>query len=222
MIKSNYGWRRCFKFIFKSMLVAWILVGILIGIEIVYFYQILSDDTPLEKADMIVVFVGSAGRIEAGHKLAIAGYAPYLVISPAIRTKVKAYSEKYGLSPTVKYAIEDKARSTFENALYTKKIILEHKFNSVILVTSSCHLPRSHILLKMLLAGDKIKIQPFGIEKNQRDLISPKGKIIYNEMLKVWGSIAELLSYKVRGRVSQQNKEDWRVIKRLKSTFLFR
>ncbi len=158
MNKSNCGWRRRFKFIFKSMLVAGILFGILIGIEIVYFYQILSDDTPLKKADMIVVFVGSAGRIEAGHQLAIAGYAPYLVISPAIRAKVKTYSEKFGVSSTFKYIIEDKARSTFENALYTKKIILEHNFNSVILVTSSCHLPRSYILLKLLLAGDKIKI----------------------------------------------------------------
>jgi len=202
-----------------------IIVGILIGIEIVCFYQILSDDTPLEKADLIVVFVGGAGRIEAGHQLAKAGYAPYLVISPATDAKLKSYGEKYRLAPTVKYIVEDKARSTFENALYTKRIISEHNFQSVILVTSSYHLPRSYCLLKLLLAGDKIKIMPFGIQRNQINLqylISSKGKRIYNEMVKVWGSIAEFLSYKIRERVSQPNQKDRQFIKRMKSLFLFR
>jgi len=118
-----------------------LLFGIVIGIEMLYFNQILSKSDSPGKADIIVVFDGGSGRIKAGYDLAISGYAPYLVISSATAKKLDDYADTHKLPSNVKHIIEDKARTTFENALQTSRIITKHNFSSVILVTSSYHLP---------------------------------------------------------------------------------
>jgi uncharacterized SAM-binding protein YcdF (DUF218 family) len=50
---------------------------------------------------------------------------------------------------------EDQATTTFENALYTSRIIKAHRYQSVILVTSDYHMPRSLALLQLFLAGER-------------------------------------------------------------------
>ena len=75
-------------------------------------------------ADVIVVFAGSDDRVEAGFNLAKAGYAPYLIISPANMKEIETYKNKFANSSKISWLIEDKAQSTFENALFTKNIIL--------------------------------------------------------------------------------------------------
>lgn len=174
-----------FKPIFKVMMYGCL---ILVGAECFYFYGILSRNMSPEKADVIVVFDGSSDRIKAGCELAVSGYAPYIVISPATGQNLDNYKKKYSQRSDVKYLIEDKARTTAENAVYSGKIITEHNFRSVILVTSFYHLPRSCFLLKAVLAGSEVKVDIVGVAEkpmNQLDLQSWRGiKIMYNEIVK--------------------------------------
>lgn len=201
------------------------LVSIIILAEAIWFYRILTEEHTPEKAEVVVVFNGSTKRVEAGYKLANSGYAPFLVISPARKEKLKIYNRKYALPPVVKHIIEDKARTTFENALYIRRIIEEHHFDSVILVTSFYHLPRSYLLLRAVLIGSNVKVQTLGVSIGELDgenwLNSAKGrKMIYNEMVKSWASIVELLSYKVNGGLSKKNSKHSSVIKYMASFFL--
>jgi uncharacterized SAM-binding protein YcdF (DUF218 family) len=157
----------------------------------------MSKKAPLRGADLIVVFAGSSERIEPAYRLANSGYAPYLVISPASENLLKSYNNTYELSPKVKQITEDKARTTFENALYTNKIIESHGFDSVILVTSSYHLPRSYFLLRILLLTSKVDVQPYGVPGPQRNGTnwlhsSVERRKVFSEMVDFWGSLFEL------------------------------
>jgi len=193
--------------------------------EAVYFYHIISKSNTIEKADLIVVFAGEPERIKAGYNLALLGYAPCLVISPADIKKLKEYDKENGFPKTVKRLIEEKARTTLENAVYAKQIISEGRFDSVILVTSIYHMPRSNFLLRMVLAGSDVRVQTHGVDSGFSSGEAANHRIAkrlyYNEMAKFWVSNVELLSYKVWGRLPEQDFRDSRVIKWLKSVVLF-
>ena len=201
-----------------------ILITTLLG-EVTYFYYVLTKNSFLQKADAIVVFAGGYERVKPAYGLANSGYAQYLIISPASENTLKAYNKKYDLSQNIKQLIEVKARTTFENALYTSKIIEEHNFDSVILITSSYHLPRSYFLLKALLTGEQVRVQPFGVQndleiRSDRQLSSIINRTTYNEMAKFWGSILEFIGYKVRGNVPEKNPNNTKFIRAIRSLFL--
>ena len=202
-----------------------LLSGIIIIVESLYFHHILSKSNTTERADLIVVFAGDPKRIEAGYDLTRRGYAPYLIISPADGKKLKTYGKKYGLPKSVTYIVEDKARTTFENAVHTRQIIFEKEFDSVILVTSFYHMPRSFFLLRTLLVGSNVRIQAYGIaigNLNKANWLSAASgrRRIYNEMVKLWASNLELLSFKIRGRLPKQNPRRFHLIKFLKPLLL--
>ena len=178
-----------------------VLTSAIIG-EVAYFYHILTKDVSVKRADGIIVFAGAYERIKPAYSLANSGYARYLVISPASENLLKVYDKKYELSSGIKQIIEDKARTTFENALHTSKIIESLGFDSVILVTSSYHLPRSYFLLRILLLTSKVDVQPYGVAGAQRNGTnwldsSVERRKVFNEMVDFWGSLYELLKEKV-------------------------
>jgi uncharacterized SAM-binding protein YcdF (DUF218 family) len=175
---------------------------ILIAGEIAYFYYILSQDVELEKADVIVVFSGSQDRIKAGFELADAGYAPIIIVSTATESQMENYRSKYSDSKDVSWIIEDQARNTTENALYTKDIMLKNHFESMILVTSKYHIPRSLLLMKMVSMGSKIRIQPHWESIGSKTMgensrIGLTDSLFHDELFDFWGSLLEFLNYKI-------------------------
>ena len=183
-----------------------VLISAILG-EVAYFYHILTKDDSLQRADAIIVFAGSSERIESAYRLANSGYARYLVISPASENLLKVYDKKYELSSGIKQIIEDKARTTFENALHTSKIIESLGFDSVILVTSSYHLPRSYFLLRILLFTSKVDVQPYGVagvQSNGENLLdsSVERRKVFSEMIDFWGSMYQLLADKLFGSIN--------------------
>ena len=54
------------------------------------------------------------------------GLAEFLIISPAREKQLEKYEHENGKVFKTRYFIENKARSTFENAIYTRKIIDKH------------------------------------------------------------------------------------------------
>jgi len=186
------------------------VVFILILGEIIYFHYILSQEDELKRADVIIVFAGSPERIETGFGLADAGYAPFLIVSPASENQMQIYRSKYADSTTFSWIVENQARTTVENAILTKNIILKNHFKSVILVTSYYHLPRSFFLMKVAFLGSKIRIQPYGNSigskiVGEHSRIRIIDRLIYNELLDFWGSLFELLNYKIKGELPLKN-----------------
>jgi uncharacterized SAM-binding protein YcdF (DUF218 family) len=201
---------------------------ILVIIEGIYFYSILTKEFSFEKADLIAVFNGDNERTKEGFKLAESGYAPYLTISPAFEEKLEIFKKKYGTANSnVSLIVEPRARTTFENAVHTKEIISTHHFRSVILVTSFYHMPRSYFLLRTMLIGSNVKISicpvPCETLTGSNWFQSFKGrKLIFNEMIKVWASMVEMGMYAVTGDLPESNIKQSPAIKFLKSILLLK
>ena len=179
-------------------------------VEVGYFYWVLQKKETSKKVDAIVVFAGSDDRVKAGFDLVKSGLADFLVISPASEKQLKKHEHKNGNLFETKYIIENKARTTFENAVYTRKIVEKHNLKSIILLTSLYHLPRSYFLLKTALMGTNTEIHLHGVG-------NPKFKEIYNEMIKFWASLGEFVYYGLTGRLPEKNIKSYRAVQFLAS-----
>jgi len=194
--------------------------------EAVYFAWALRHRCALTPSDMIVVFNGSTPRVKAGYDLALKGLAPYLVISPASQKKLEQYDLKYARGKILRHIVEPNARSTFENALFSRKIIEKEHFHSVILVASFEHFPRSFFLLRTLLLGKDVKVLWFkvGSRCGGNNEVRGSAKCLeryFNEMVRFWGSVAEMVIYVIPGRLPVHNFKDYLFIKFLRSHLLF-
>ncbi len=87
---------------------------------------------------------------------------------------------------------EPYAATTYENAHYVSQIIREHGFDSVILVTSWYHMPRSYLLLRLHLLGSGAKIISCAVGQRPSALSGLiKSRFVRGEFIKFWGSLAE-------------------------------
>lgn len=131
--------------------------------------------------------------------MAKAGYADNLLIVGQTEESFPKLVQKLGGLPDVNLIANGKSRSTFEDVNIAKKIIHENRFQSVVLVTSSYHIPRALFLLRAFLldTGFKIELQYYPVEPRA---IRDHSKIIRfycNEMIKLWGSAAEMIGCQV-------------------------
>jgi uncharacterized SAM-binding protein YcdF (DUF218 family) len=104
-------------------------------LQIIYTLDIFIKYNSLQPAYAVLVFAGSLNRIETGYKIVNEGYVDSLIVSPAVPEKIAEYNKRFNLRQTASTIIEDQAKSTFENALYTDKLVEAYTFRNVILVT---------------------------------------------------------------------------------------
>jgi uncharacterized SAM-binding protein YcdF (DUF218 family) len=182
-----------------------LLICNIVIIEWIYFYKIITQNNPLQKADLILVFSGNPNRINKGIELALKGYAPNIVISSASVDEITYYKKKYGEPiDSINFIKEANARTTSENAIYSKRIIKQHNFKSIILITSWYHLPRANFLLKSSLFNSAVKTQLYSAETHSltgKELLFNKSnrKTILSEMAQVWGSVFEMIVFNFVG-----------------------
>ncbi|ACL03032.1 protein of unknown function DUF218 [Desulfatibacillum aliphaticivorans] len=171
------------------------------------------------------MFSGAVSRVEATYGLAKEGLAESLVISPATEQSLRFYKNRYGLPDSVNQVLEPKARTTFENALLCGEIIKREGWNNVILVTHEHHMPRSYFLLRWVLLGEGVEIQRYGVPLRSiegREVSTTIDlKIMYNEMVDLWGSLGEWVLYKIRGRLPDKGNREQQWLKKLKSILHF-
>src|SRR5688572_17945406 len=106
---------------------------------------------PLERTDAIVVISGdeSQARLSEGIRLFRAGWAPKLILSGAAEDGVLSNARAMEITalelgvPPAAVLLEPQAMDTFGNAVYTRRIMLDHGMRSAILVTSPYHLHRA-------------------------------------------------------------------------------
>ena len=161
---------------FLTMFVA--AVGtVLLAVGFFWFvFSIPNDDISQDrKADGIVVLTGAASRIPDAIELLAAERGKRLLITGVYRDtnarEIARLTPLYSKFFTCCIDLDKNALNTFGNALETKRWAREHNFNSLIVVTSSWHMPRamaelSHqlpdaTLIPFPVISEKVKSEPW-------------------------------------------------------------
>jgi|YelNatPaOPRAMG01_1025707.scaffolds.fasta_scaffold01730_2 uncharacterized SAM-binding protein YcdF (DUF218 family) len=158
------------KFYYHT-LVVYIFTGIIILFAgLLFLYHLSKDilylgDTP-HHADAIIVLSGDAEpyffRTEKAIKLYKEGYAPYIIFSGyGYGGDSAQFLAKIALRfniPKKAIIIEPNARTTYENFFFSKPIVLQHAFKSILIVTSPYHQLRAYLVAKKLFKDTHVKI----------------------------------------------------------------
>jgi len=128
--------------------------------------EMLIKKDEIKPADVIVVLAGEQEeRVRYGTKLLEDDWARKdriimaggpLVWKYTWASLMKEQAESLGI-PGKKILLEDKSRSTEEDALYTKEILQQNGFKSIILVTSPYHSKRASLIFERVM-GREFKI----------------------------------------------------------------
>jgi uncharacterized SAM-binding protein YcdF (DUF218 family) len=207
-------------FIVKRLFV---LVLIAIMLQAVYFFIVLKTENKTIPSEAIVIFTGGGEkRIQAGYALADQGVAPLIILSSATNPVRKAYDRKYGRPQGVRHIREPQARTTLENAYFVSRLIEEHQLKSITLVTADYHMPRSLLWMRWFLAGKGVQINIYKVYADREDkrveFRSAMARLLYNEMIKSWGSLAEYIVWLVPGSYFERkdgNNQSDSVLRRL-------
>jgi uncharacterized SAM-binding protein YcdF (DUF218 family) len=96
---------------------------------------------------------------------------------------MKEFAMKQGI-PSRKIISENKSANTIENILFSKAIIIKHKWKSIIIVSSKYHIPRVKMICKYIFSKD-YKLKFLGVKTakdNKKEVLENERKhIIENE-----------------------------------------
>ena len=198
----------------------------LAGLQGAYWYRTLTARFEVRQAEAVVVFLGGPGRSRKGYDLAHQGMAPLLSLSPATARRIQSLDKRFAAKETrPRHMVEDRATTTFENALLTGRLIEAQGIRRFLLVTQRFHMPRSLLLMQMVLAGQGVEIVPAPVDAKPY-AASPlrwsrqEQKRLYNEMVEFWGSMLEFARYKVTGSLPEGGLKKNRILQRLRAFFL--
>lgn len=154
-----------------------LIISIFIAVALVVFVPMLiavylSPQDSLTKADAIVVVSGgdTDARISEGVKLYLQKWAPKIIFSGAAAEgdvsnalAMQRIAVLKGV-PVEDILIEEKSKTTTENADFTAKIIQDNGYKSIILVTSPYHQRRAYTQFRQSLGKDFVILNHSAID----------------------------------------------------------
>ncbi len=159
-----------------------------------YIYVAQGGRQPVQ-ADLLVVFPGGRARAAKGWELARRKQARLFTIAGAGRTVYRNYAGEFGPLPkNVGVLRTASSKTTFEDALAVRGAVGQRRLDSILLVTSSYHLPRAYLMLRLQFPG--VPLQTLAVSRvgatGDYWLHTPAGyKLLGKELLKFWPSLAE-------------------------------
>lgn len=154
-------------YIFKKYRLYIILLFLIIAFIFIFLNAgnfLVIDDLPKD-SDVIIVLGGDTGnRAIKAVELYKEGYADKIIFSGGqlyyTLTQAQAMSDHAIILGADKKDIilEEKATSTFDNALYCKKIMLQKNYGSAIVVTSSYHTKRAKFIFEKMFQDSSIEL----------------------------------------------------------------
>lgn len=188
------------------MFAAVVILLILFSIQTGWFIFIMARPPKLEHADLISVFAGDETRVTTGIDATRAGKAKHFAISsfPQGSDWKKRIDQ---LSQETVYVHRTGARSTWQDAAETARLMRRHRWHSVILVTSYHHMPRSYFLLRLATLSSGPRIVPYpvayqGINGHNWHHCSEGRRLFLSEMWQFWGSLLESTGLDVKGWIA--------------------
>ena len=139
------------------------LLIIFLFIILVYYYLLpgigsfLVFRTNLQHEDVIIILSGSNERIPYGVKLYKANYSDKIIITGSNTEPLKEKAIELGVTPK-DIIMEDKAKTTYENALFSRNIMMQNNFTSAIVVSSPYHMRRAAWLFGRAFKNDNITL----------------------------------------------------------------
>jgi uncharacterized SAM-binding protein YcdF (DUF218 family) len=149
---------------------------------------LIVDEEP-KKADVIIVLSGGNGRVLKAADLYKKGYADYVIFTRAFKDGLyPEIAENLGI-PENKLLLEGNATSTYTNAVYSKAIIEENKFNSAIVVSSDYHMRRTKLSFDRIFSNSGVEITYVkAVSLNDKWYLNKvEVKRIYSEWIKLVG-----------------------------------
>jgi len=154
---------------------AFLLVLVLAGGFTLYAATVRGYATPAGdvRADAIIVLTGDAGRLAAGGGLLQDGRAPRLLVSGVHPAATTADIRRHtGLSEAefdCCVILGRDATDTIGNAREASALVSANGYESLIIVTSDYHLPRSLLEMKSLMPGIELIAYPVRTEPPWRE-----------------------------------------------------
>jgi len=165
-----------FRGLMKFALVLFFIAGGLFVGGFLYFTNNAANATTpanVETADGIVVLTGGPARIAKGLELLAQKKGRRLLISGVNeltkRSDIEAMNPAHEELFSCCVDLEHKALDTVGNATETQKWMEATGYKSIILVTSSPHMPRSMVEFARYMEGVKITPYPVALKELQRD-----------------------------------------------------
>ena len=151
-----------------------------------------------EPADTIVVFAGGVGesgkagqgyeeRIKYAVELYKRGFASTLIFSSGYVYTFKEPLMMRTLAvflgvPEEAIILEDKAKNTYENVKFTKRILADRDWDEILLVSSPYHMRRASLVAKKVAPGIKIIHTPIPESRFYRHGLGPNGEKIWKQV----------------------------------------
>lgn len=134
---------------------------------IVFAIQTFSFSAPKGHTDAIIVLTGGKGRVEEGIQLFSQDAAHWLIfigVDPSV-SKGDLLHKQLDSNFQQRVILEKASRNTLENAIYSRKIIMERNIRTIRLITSRYHLMRSLLLFKEIIP-EGVALYPHPVESN--------------------------------------------------------
>ncbi len=172
-----------------------------------FIYHVPAEEISLDRnADGIVVLTGGASRIADAIELLAAGRGKRLLISGVNRTTSAAeiariiprYEGLVGCCIDLDYS----AVNTVGNAVETRRWVRDRGFNSLIVVTSAYHMPRTMAELEQQMPGTLLVPFPVVTEKLRKEpwwASAPTARLILSEYAKFMVAKVRMRIEPVRG-----------------------
>jgi uncharacterized SAM-binding protein YcdF (DUF218 family) len=148
-----------------------VVLAVLCGGFLWFAVQVVREETPLDRsADGIVALTGGASRISDAIELLASGRGQRLLITGVAPTTGTA--ELARLVPERRHwfvccvDLDYSAVNTIGNAVETRRWALDRGFRSLVVVTSSYHMPRALLEIGHRLPG--VTLMPFPVVTEQR------------------------------------------------------
>jgi len=124
-----------------------------------YLARFLLVDEDLKQSDVIVALGGGSERAVYAAELYQGGWAPGIIMTGcgSSANKMAQLASGKGVDPGDIF-IESKAESTYENAVYSREIILMEGCRSAIIVTSPYHTRRTKLIFDRVFKDTGVKL----------------------------------------------------------------
>jgi len=183
---------RFFALLKPSRKKAYFALALVLGLvlpEMAYYAGVFDDlPTQLPAADLVLVYSGGEDRLSVVQQLDGEGKSPKILFSGWDYTRARL--ERVLAWDPARMLVEDRSRTTDQNARFCAPIIRGTGAKKVVLALPWYHLPRALFLTRYYLLDSGITVTPYATTPLPPHWWSRKN--YYLELLKFWGSLGRI------------------------------